>query len=57
MSEDTIYTKCLRCGRALKTTESKNRGYGNYCWHIHNLDVKKSKHTLFDISKDVNINK
>ena len=25
------YTKCLRCGRKLKSEESKMRGYGKIC--------------------------
>lgn len=28
---DKLYTKCLRCGRPLKTLESKISGYGSIC--------------------------
>ena len=30
-SDEHIYTRCLRCGRKLKTEESKIRGYGKTC--------------------------
>ena len=29
--EEHTYTRCLRCGRKLKTEESKMRGYGKTC--------------------------
>ncbi|AAM05986.1 DUF6011 domain-containing protein [Methanosarcina acetivorans] len=27
-----LYTRCLRCGRALRDHKSKSRGYGPECW-------------------------
>lgn len=42
------YTHCLRCGRRLKTQESKMIGYGAVC-----LKKRENphKHRLFDASK------
>ena len=34
------YTKCLRCGRKLKTEEAKERGFGQICWEKYRSDVK-----------------
>lgn len=31
MKEEKVYTHCLRCGRKLKTEESKKIGYGKIC--------------------------
>ena len=27
-----MYTNCKRCGRTLKSEESRNRGYGSFCY-------------------------
>jgi len=35
-----VYEKCLRCGRKLKTEESKVLGYGKICWEKYNSDIK-----------------
>lgn len=35
------YEKCLRCNRILKSNKAKKRGYGDYCWHLHKLELKK----------------
>lgn len=34
-----LYTRCLRCGRALRDHKSKSRGYGPECW-------QKVKHAI-----------
>lgn len=34
-----LYSRCLRCGRALKDHKSKSRGYGPECW-------EKVKHAI-----------
>lgn len=44
---DTEYKTCLRCGRKLKTEESKSLGYGKICW-LRYLESKKCK-KLFEI--------
>ena len=38
------YTKCIRCGRRLKTPETQARGYGKVCWAKHLTDKQT---TLF----------
>ena len=38
------YTKCVRCGRRLKSDEAKERGYGKICWQKHLSD---SQNRLF----------
>lgn len=38
-----IYEKCLRCGRKLKTEESKNLGFGKICWEKYNNEGTTKK--------------
>ena len=46
--QDKLYDKCLRCGRKLKTEETRQRGYGDICWK----KVKENKKVrLFNIAK------
>lgn len=49
MEEQKVYTRCLRCNRTLKNEKAKERGYGEYCYHIHLLETKKPKNTLFSL--------
>ena len=53
--EDTIYLRCKRCNRPLKDNVSKNRGYGNKCWRIHNMEIKhlNQKASIFEILSKV----
>lgn len=37
------YQRCQRCNRILKNDLAKERGYGNYCWKIHIIELQKSK--------------
>lgn len=39
-----LHTKCLRCGRRLKTEEAQMLGYGKVCWEKHLTDKQT---TLF----------
>lgn len=39
---------CRRCGRKLKSVESRERGMGFTCWKKYNLGPKK----LFTIKKE-----
>lgn len=39
-----LYSKCIRCGRRLKSTEAQERGYGKVCWDKHLYDKQT---TLF----------
>lgn len=39
--EQKQYDRCLRCGRKLKTTENRLRGYGKICWE--KIIIKNSK--------------
>lgn len=34
-------TVCRRCGRKLNSEESRNRGYGSYCYRKANTDLLK----------------
>ena len=43
METKVQYQRCQRCNRILKNDIAKERGYGNYCWKIHNLEVAKNK--------------
>ena len=38
-----LYEKCLRCGRQLKTQESKELGFGKVCWKKYNSEDIKYK--------------
>lgn len=42
-NEGIRYSRCKRCNRILKTELAQKRGYGDYCWKIHNNSVNKSK--------------
>lgn len=33
-----LYSKCLRCGRALKNEQAQERGFGDVCWKKHLMD-------------------
>ena len=33
-----LYSKCLRCGRALKNEQTQERGFGDVCWKKHLMD-------------------
>ena len=41
-----IFTRCLRCGRKLKTPEAQERGYGNVCWNKHLTNEQKANAQL-----------
>ena len=40
--EKKHYSKCLRCGRALKNPIAQERGYGEVCWNkqLHDPQTK-----------------
>ena len=42
-----LHEKCLRCGRKLKTEESKLLGFGKTCWEKYNSD--DNFQTLFEV--------
>ena len=44
-------SSCLRCGRKLKSKESKKRGYGSYCYKKVNEEVKNDYITKEEISE------
>ena len=44
-----IHEKCLRCGRRLKTEESKLLGFGKTCWEKYNGDDNFQK--LFEVGE------
>ena len=33
-----IYKNCLRCGRKLRSVESKEVGFGKICWEKYNSE-------------------
>lgn len=49
--EGKEYKRCLRCNRILKSEKARQRGYGNHCWALYNIEVKKQRKSLFDIYK------
>jgi len=46
-TQKKIHKYCLRCGRALKSEENKERGYGPVCWK-----KLKNKHMKGKLWKD-----
>ena len=44
------YENCIRCGRKLKTDESKERGFGKVCWEKWNKETKNKK--LFKVESE-----
>ena len=48
MDDNIVYNKCQRCNRVLKSEKAKQRGFGDYCWKLYNLEVKKAKPCLLD---------
>lgn len=48
-----IYVRCKRCNRPLNSNIAKQRGYGNHCWNIHNIEVKRRDNYLFDLPKGI----
>ena len=36
--KDKVYSRCLRCGKALKNPVAQERGYGEVCWKKTQLD-------------------
>lgn len=48
--EKKLYKYCLRCGRKLKTIESREIGYGKVCYE-KTLKDKKLYKNLFTISQ------
>lgn len=47
------YLRCKRCNRKLKTEEAQKRGYGQHCFQLHLLDLKKNKKDLIDIAEEI----
>lgn len=48
MNKDIVYQKCQRCNRILKSDKAKKRGFGDHCWRLHNIDLKKHEIPLLD---------
>jgi hypothetical protein len=44
------YKCCLRCGRKLKSEESKKLGFGKVCWEKWQNETASKK--LFEIDKE-----
>ena len=42
MIKKAEHTKCIRCGRRLKSPETKERGYGDVCWKKHLTDKQRT---------------
>lgn len=45
------HIKCLRCGRRLKSEQSRQLGYGQICWEKSQLGNKS--YNLLDINRNV----
>lgn len=54
MEDQIRYIKCKRCNKPLKTLEARQRGYGDFCWKQHNIEVAKKQRTLIDTIVELN---
>ncbi len=50
--ETSIYFKCLKCGRNLKTPETRKRGYGSICWQQIKGEMLKKDNLLTNLNKN-----
>lgn len=51
--EPELHENCLRCGRKLRSEESKILGYGPICWEKHTAEMFTVP--LFDMFRDSGI--
>lgn len=47
-----LYERCIRCGRKLKTDESKELGFGKVCWKKQQVETASKK--LFNEKGELN---
>lgn len=40
-------TRCLRCGRPLKTREARLRGYGTHCFKLRQKEISNCQYNIF----------
>lgn len=45
--DNMYYNNCLRCGRKLKSDESRQRGYGDICYEKSKIAENCQKMQLF----------
>ena len=45
-----LYEKCIRCGRKLKSAESKELGFGKVCYEKWNSELNMKKLFSTDVS-------
>ncbi len=50
------YENCLRCGRKLKTPESKILGFGKVCYEKYNSEAKYKELFHLEMSNNESIN-
>lgn len=48
MESNNIFHKCQRCNRVLKTEKARQRGFGDFCWRLHNLEIHQKRKNLLD---------
>ena len=48
-----LYKNCLRCGRKLKTLESKEKGFGKICFEKWQEEIKSKK--LFEVKNEKSV--
>lgn len=55
-NKDELVTKCLRCGKDLKSYKSKLLGYGYHCYIEHQKEIAKNELGLFSDKIKNNLN-
>lgn len=50
-----MYTHCRRCNRALRSEESRKRGYGSYCYTKVNETTNNSETNDNKVDEDIQI--
>lgn len=43
--------RCKRCHKILTNITARERGYGEFCWHIY-LSEKQKQNSLFPLNKE-----
>lgn len=41
MEEPKVVSRCRRCNRILRTEDARQKGYGKFCWKLHQLEIRQ----------------
>ena len=49
----SVFTRCLRCNRLLRTPQAKARGYGDICWKKYKEYEQLFANNLLENAEDI----